>query len=165
MAHILMSSSRSTPVVRRATRSDVGALVDLMRAFYRETDYPLDQGWADAAFSTLLEHSELGCVWLAECQHAAVGHAVLTVRYTMEHGAPSGYIDDLFVQPEFRRRGIARALLAELFEECRRRGCKSMYVEVGDRNAPAIELYRRFGLGPFQDGRVLFHGALPAVGT
>jgi GNAT superfamily N-acetyltransferase len=61
----------------------------------------------------------------------AAGHAVLTLRYTMEHGVLSGYIDDLFVKPQFRRQRIARALLSELFDECRRRTCKSIYVEVG----------------------------------
>jgi ribosomal protein S18 acetylase RimI-like enzyme len=153
--------SQSTIVVRRATQSDVGTLVELMREFYAEASYSLDQEWAEAAFSQLLAHSELGCVWLAECDEVAAGHAVLTVRYTMEHGALCGHIDDLFVKSEFRRRRIACALLSELFDECRRRGCKSIYVEVGDRNAPAIELYRRFGLEPFQDGRVLLHGEEP----
>jgi ribosomal protein S18 acetylase RimI-like enzyme len=150
-------------VVRLAARADVGTLVDLMREFYAEANYPLDQGWAETSFSQLLEHAELGCVWLAECRGVVAGHAVLTVRYTMEHGALSGYIDDLFVKPKFRRQGVARALLSELFAECRRRRCKSMYVEVGERNVPAIELYRHFGLGPFHDGRVLLHGALPVV--
>lgn len=160
-----MTSLRSTTVVRRATRSDVGTLVDLMREFYAEARYSLDQKWAEKSFSQLLENSELGCVWLAQCHGVAAGHAVLTLRYTMEHGTLSGYVDDLFVKPKFRRQRIARALLSELFDECKRRSCKSIYVEVGDRNAPAIELYRQFGLGPLHDGRVLFRGALPVVGS
>jgi ribosomal protein S18 acetylase RimI-like enzyme len=155
----------STPIVRLATPADVETLVGLMREFYAEADYPLDREWAGAAFSRLFNDSELGCVWIAECQGVAVGHAVLTLRYTMEHGALSGYIDDLFVKPEFRRRHIAHTLVCELLEECRRRACRAVYVEVGDRNVPAIELYRRFGLGPLQDGRVLFGGVLGPVGT
>ena len=94
-----MTSLRATAVVRRATRSDVGTLVDLMREFYAEANHPLDEEWAEVAFSQLLEHSDLGCVWLAECRSVAAGHAVLTLRYTMEPGALSGYIDDLFVKP------------------------------------------------------------------
>ena len=160
-----MTSSQSTIVVRRATQSDVGTLVALMRAFYAEASYPLDQKWAETAFSQLLAHSEFGCAWLAECADGAAGYAVLTLRYTMEHGALSGHIDDLFVRPEFRRRRIACALLSELFDECKHRGGKSVYVEVGDRNVPAIELYRLFSLVPFQDGRVLFHAALRAGGA
>jgi ribosomal protein S18 acetylase RimI-like enzyme len=135
-------------------------LVELMREFYAESNHSLDERWAADAFSQLLEHSELGCVWLAESGGVAAGHAVLTLRYTMEHGALSGQIDDLFVRQAFRRRGVGLALLSELFDECRRRRCKAVYVEVGDRNLPAIGLYRRLGLEPFHDGRVLFHRAL-----
>ena len=131
-----------------------------MREFYAESSYSLDETWAASAFSPLLEHSDLGCVWLAESGDAAAGHAVLTLRYSMEHGALSGHIDDLFVRKPFRRQRIGLALLSELFHECRHRGCKRVYVEVGDRNLPAIALYRRFGLEPFHDGRLLFQGAL-----
>jgi ribosomal protein S18 acetylase RimI-like enzyme len=158
-----LKSHVPTTVVRRAGQSDVDTLVDLMREFYAEANFPLDRQWAVNSFSQLLAHSELGCVWLAERHGATAGHAVLTLRYTMEHAALSGYIDDLFVKPEFRRQGIARVLLAELLDECKRRSCKSIYVEVGERNDAAVELYRQFGLGPFHDGRVLFHGALPLV--
>jgi ribosomal protein S18 acetylase RimI-like enzyme len=150
-------SSRAVGV-RRATRADIGRLVGLMREFYAEASYPLDRQWAENAFAELLEHPELGCVWLAEHGGVAVGHAVLTLRYTMEHAALAGHIDDLFVRTEFRRQGVGRALLAELMAECRRRDCKSVYVEVGEQNLPAVELYRRFGMQQFQDGRVLMHG-------
>lgn len=160
-----MTAPRSTVVVRRAARADLGTLVDLMREFYAEASYSLDPSWAARAFSQLLEHSELGCVWLAEHDRAPAGHAVLTLRYTMEHGAPSGHIDDLFVRPQFRRQGIAFALLSELLAECRQRGCGSLLVEVGNENVAAIELYRRIGLGPFRDGRIVLHGALGATGA
>jgi len=146
--------------VRRAHSADVGALIALMREFYAESGFPLDQQWARGAFTRLIEDPELGCVWLAEHNDAPVGHTVLTLRYTMEHGAPSGYIDDLFVRPEFRRRGAARALLSALIAECRLRGCKALYVEVGDRNTPAMHLYEQMGLKPFQDGRVLLSGEI-----
>jgi ribosomal protein S18 acetylase RimI-like enzyme len=151
--------------VRRGARADVGTLVDLMREFYAESCFPLDQKWAEAAFLQLLQQPQLGCVWLAEYQGVAAGHAVLTLRYSMEHGALSGHIDDLFVKPEYRRQHVARALLSELFDECRRRSCKSMYVEVGNKNVPAVELYRQYGLAPFRDDRELLHGMLPAISS
>src|SRR5688500_587550 len=102
-----MALSQSTIAVRRTTQSAAGALVELMREFYAEANYPIDQEWAENSCSQLLARSELGCVWSAECAGVAAGHAVLTLRYTMEHGALSGHIDDLFVKSEFRRRRIA----------------------------------------------------------
>ena len=146
------------PTVRRATRSDIGTLVELMQEFYSESGYSLDRQHAEAAFSRLFHNPDLGCVWLAEQHGAAAGHAVLTLHYIMEHAGFSAYIDDLFVKPAFRRQGIARALLAELWSECARRDCKSIYVEVGSDNSPAIALYRRLGLRQLQDGRVMLGG-------
>ena len=63
----------------------------------------------------------------------------------------------------FRRRGVARALLEELFKECRVRDCKSVQVEVGQGNAAARRLYARFGLVPHQDDRILLSG-VPGCG-
>ena len=47
----------------------------------------------------------------------AASHAVLCLRYTMEHGAPSGYVDDLYVTPAFRRQQVASRLLQALVDE------------------------------------------------
>ena len=95
----------------------------------------------------------------------AVGHTVLTVRFTMEHEGLSGYIDDLYVQPPCRRLGVGGRLLQELVAECRSRGCKSLEVEVGQRNAAALSLYGRLGLHASADGRVLASGPLPEAGA
>jgi GNAT superfamily N-acetyltransferase len=103
------------------------------------------------------------CVWLARVNTRAVGHAVLSVRYTMEHAALGGYVDDLFVAPDFRRQQVASRLLRALVDEGRRRGCASLYVEVGASNTAAIATYRRFGLNPVADGRLLVSGSLCAA--
>lgn len=151
-------STAAAIVVRRAGVADVSSLIELMRDFYAESGYPLDGRWAGSAFARLIGEPGLGCVWVAGQEQPPVGYAVLTLRYTMEHGALSGYVDDLFVRPECRRRGVARALLSELIAECKGRGCKAVYVEVGEQNAPAMRLYRQLGLEPFEDGRVLLGG-------
>ena len=103
-----MTSVRSTALVRRALRSDVDALVALMREFYAEA-YALDPKWAQTSFERLLTHSDLGCVWLAECRGVAAGHAVLTLRYTMEHGAlRSRHQSRRFAPPRLRLKSIVR---------------------------------------------------------
>jgi len=80
----------------------------------------------------------------------------------MEHGGLSGHVDDLFVRPACRRRGVARALLGELFAECRTRGCLSVQVEAAQDNAAALGLYAHFGLVPHGDGRLLLAGPVAA---
>src|SRR5690242_12704955 len=120
----MSTSSRAEPLVRRATPADVGALVQLMHEFYAESGYPLDRQWAASSFLQLLSEPSLGCSWLVYREAEPVGHAVLTLRYTMEHGGLGGYVDDLFVRARCRRLGAARAILGALFAECHARGCR-----------------------------------------
>ena len=144
---------RRTIGVRLATSSDIDALVDLMREFYAEAAFPLDREWAARSFADLLAEPSRGAVWLLLVEGRVVGHVVLSVRFAMEFGGLSGYIDDLFVRPAFRRYGAATAGLEALVSECRRRGCKSLHVEVDPSNVAATGLYARFGLAPGADER------------
>jgi ribosomal protein S18 acetylase RimI-like enzyme len=139
--------------VRLATFADIPSLVELMHEFYAESSFPLDRTWAAAAFAQLLDDPSRGAVWIIESSGLPIGHIVLAVRFAMEFGGLIGYIDDLFVRPEHRRRGAARAAVESLIADCRRRDCRSLYVEVGPDNDAAQALYRRFGLLPIDDRR------------
>lgn len=151
----------SPPVeVRAATSRDVPVLVDLMSAFYQEASHRLDKSNAADAFEGLLREPQLGGTWLAWVAEEVAGYIVLSVRFTMEHGALSGYVDDLYVAPRFRRTGCGRALMQRLFDDSRDRGCRSLQVEVGRDNAAALALYRGFGLEVPGDGRVLAAGRI-----
>lgn len=139
--------------VRLATLADIDVLVDLMHDFYAESEFPFDREWAARSFHDLLSDPALGAVWLISVDGKIAGHVVLSVRFAMEFGGLSGYIDDLFVQDAHRRRGAATAALEVLVAECRRRGCKSLHVEVDPANVAATTLYARFGLAPGADVR------------
>ena len=150
--------------IARATAADVEALLGLMHDFYAEAGFVLNRRPTAAALRVLLSSASLGCIWLARSNGVALGHAVLTVRFTMEHEGLSGYIDDLYVVPQSRRTGVGHALLTELVAECRARGCKALKVEVGQSNAAALGLYSKFGLHGATDGRVLASGHLREAG-
>jgi len=139
--------------VRLAGPSDIPQLVELMEEFYAESSFPLDRDWAARAFAALMAEPARGAVWLLEVGREAAGHVVLSLRFTMEYGGLSAYIDDLFVRPAFRRRGAATAGLDALIAECRHRGCRSLHVEVDPQDTAAMTLYRRYGLAPAPDRR------------
>lgn len=139
--------------VRLAVPSDIPVLVELMREFYGESGFPLETDWAARAFRELMAEPARGAIWLIDDDGAAVGHTVLSVRFTMEFGGLSGYVDDLFVRPAHRRKGVASAGLDALVAECHRRSCRSIHVEVGPDNAAGLALYRRYGFLPQVDRR------------
>jgi GNAT superfamily N-acetyltransferase len=161
---MVTTGGTGTITVRRATRSDIPDLVELMHDFYAESSFPLDRAWAARAFADLLADPSRGAAWIIECDGVPIGHVVLSVRFTMEFGGLSACIDDLFVRPEHRRKGAASAGLDALVAECRSRGCRSIHVEVAPHNQAAISLYGRYGLVPGDDDRQQLRVVLPHGG-
>ena len=143
----------------RASSVDIGALVGLMREFYAEAAYALDDDWAASSFSALLGDPSRGMAWIVKVDGEPAGHAVLTFRHSMEFGGLDAFVDDLYVRPKHRRRGLGRALLSELFDECSRRGVLAVHVETGADNVAARALYGSFGMNDRR--RLLLTTTLP----
>jgi len=147
--------------VREAASNDIGALVSLMKEFYAEANFELDEQKASQSFMSLFRDPNYGSAWIVSIGEKPIGHAVLTIRFTMEHGGVSGYVDDLFVVKEFRRHGAAHAMLMELEKECGKRNCRALIVEVGQDNTAALKTYEKLGMRLINDGRVLYRKPLP----
>jgi ribosomal protein S18 acetylase RimI-like enzyme len=142
----------SPPLIRLATLTDVDVLVRLMRQFYAEAAFTLSER-AARAFEVLLDDSRLGQVWMIEDDGHPAGFVVLTVGFSMEYGGLRGFVDDFYVAPQYRRRGLGHAALEEVKRVCHRRGVRALLVETGPDNAAAISAYRSVG---FEDsGRAL----------
>jgi ribosomal protein S18 acetylase RimI-like enzyme len=133
------------PHLRAATPGDCPLLVALMSEFYAESGYPLNWRRAEAAFSELLADQGLGQVWLIQAAPGPVGYVVLTLGYSMEYGGRDAFVDDLFIRPSFRRRGLGKLALAKVRAACEEQGVRALHLEVGRDNAAAQSLYHRVG--------------------
>lgn len=132
-------------MIRPAIPADVPALVVLMTEFYAESDYVLPSAPATRAFEMLLADARLGGAWLAEEDGTPVGHLVLTLSFSMEYGGLRGFIDDLYVRPAARGRGVAAALLTAARVAALERGVRALHVEAGPDNLVARRVYERAG--------------------
>ncbi|MEO5692143.1 MAG: GNAT family N-acetyltransferase [Usitatibacter sp.] len=126
-----------------------------MSQFYAESSYELDREWAATSFAQLLRDEVRGAVWIACCGTEPAGHVVLALKHSMEFGGLAGVIDDLFVRPQFRRRGVGSALLSALFDVCRKLHVGAVHVEVGPGNVAALALYQAHGLRGHLDRQTL----------
>ncbi|SOD03741.1 L-amino acid N-acyltransferase YncA [bacterium JGI 053] len=132
--------------VRLAQPDDIPQLVELMIDFYAEAGYPLPAEAATRTFAALVDDPRLGHVWMMEADGDPAGYVVLTVSFSMEYGGLRGFVDDLFVRPGFRGRGLAAAALAELRRTAEALGVRALLVEVGPDNDTARRVYQRLGL-------------------
>ena len=85
---------------------------------------------------------------MADCDGEAAGFALFFHNFSTFRGQPGLYLEDLFVRPSRRGRGIGRALLAMLARLAVDRGCGRLEWSVLDWNEPAIGFYRSLGARP-----------------
>jgi GNAT superfamily N-acetyltransferase len=91
---------------------------------------------------------------VAEVEGGVVAFALFFHTFSTFRGQPGLYLEDLFVRPAYRRRGIAKALLATLARLAVARECGRFEWAVLDWNAPAIGFYRALGASPLDDWTV-----------
>lgn len=82
---------------------------------------------------------------IAEFDGQPAGFAFYFFNYSTWMGRPGIYLEDLFVHPEFRGKGIGKALLKKVAEIAVEKGCRRMQWEVLDWNTPAVDFYRAMG--------------------
>lgn len=91
---------------------------------------------------------------LAEIEGETAGIAIWFYNFSTFAGGEGLYLEDLYVRPRWRGRGIGFALLRWLARDARERGCRRMEWAVLDWNEPAIEFYRGLGAESMDDWTV-----------
>jgi GNAT superfamily N-acetyltransferase len=139
-------------LIRQAGPDDVGTILGLIKelaTYERLAD--LAVATQDLLRQNLFGERRFAEALLAEEEGAAVGFALFFHTFSTFLGRPGLYLEDLFVQPEHRRKGLGRALLAELARVALARGCGRMEWAVLDWNHDAIAFYESLGAVAMSD--------------
>ena len=159
-----MSSSVS---FRKAKPGDGALVLSFIRAL-AEYEKMLDvvSATADGLEQQLFElHSAE--VFFALENGIEVGFALFFYNFSTFLGLPGLYIEDIFVLPEFRRRGIGKAIFTELARIALQRGCGRLEWSCLDWNTPSIAFYKSLGAIPMDEWTVyrVTGDALTKLGT
>ncbi|MFO1050414.1 MAG: GNAT family N-acetyltransferase [Geminicoccaceae bacterium] len=127
-----------------ATAADEAELVRLARAFHAEDGHPLTESGV-AALGLVARGHPLAKAWLVREAGRSVGYALLCLGFGIEYGGADAFVDDLYLVPEARGRGIGGRVLDRLEEEGRALGLSALFLVVDPDNAPAVRLYRGRG--------------------
>ncbi len=133
--------------IRPATLNDASLLCTLIHELaeyereldlvvVREEDLVRDGFGPDPAFRAVI----------AEWNNQPAGYALFFGFYSTWEGRRGLFLEDLFVRPPFRGKGIGTALLTHVARVARSEGCFGLRWEVLDWNQPAIELYKSLGV-------------------
>jgi GNAT superfamily N-acetyltransferase len=148
--------------LRPAVEADVPAIFELIGEL---ADYerlrPQMVGSAADLRRHLFGEPRFAHALMAEWELRIAGFALYFFNYSTFLCRPGLYLEDLFVRPEYRGRGIGLGLLRSLEHSAREIGCGRLEWAVLDWNQSAIDFYREFGAQP-REGWMLYRKPLSA---
>lgn len=130
--------------IRQALPLDEPLVLRMAEAFHREDGHPLAATGGEA-IRALLKGNPLGAIYLMEEEGLALGYFALCFTMSLEFGGLVVILDDLYVAPEARGRGIGAQVLAKVEAVAAEKAAVQIFLEVEKANERAFEFYRRHG--------------------
>ncbi len=144
---------------RLATPRDAPQLARLLRDFNTEYGWPSPD--ADVVAVRLTRQLEGADTFSVVAGSPPVALALVTLRPNVWYDGPVAMLDELYVQPHLRRRGIGAAIIGRFLEIARERGVGLIQINVDEPDVDAQRFYRRHGFsdtdGPDHDRALYFH--------
>ena len=141
----------SSPAPRAATPSDAETVARLLDAFNREYDAPTPGPQVlTTRLRSLLAGSDVIAFLAGD---PAVGVALVTLRPNVWYDGPVALVDELYVLPEARGRGVGSALLVAVESLTRERGGQLIEIAVDGADTEARRFYERHGYTATEAGQ------------
>jgi GNAT superfamily N-acetyltransferase len=133
-------------IIRRARPDEAGLVLSLVRelAEYEKLSHEVEATEAMIGEALFGSNVRLFCD-IAEWNGEAAGFAVWFINFSTFSGRSGIYLEDLFVRPALRGKGIGKALLSHLAKQCVANGWSRLQWSVLDWNTPSIEFYKSLG--------------------
>ena len=132
--------------IRRARPDEAGLVLSLIRelAAYEKLLHEVEATEASIGAALFNDNPRLFCE-IAEWDGEPAGFALWFFNFPTFSGRSGLYLEDLFVRPAFRGKGIGKALLSHLARTGIEKGCSRLQWSVLDWNTPSIEFYKSLG--------------------
>ena len=146
--------------IEPATERDLPAIVHLVRqlAIYEKLEHAVAASQDDFR-QALFGPERNAYALMAFADDAAIGFALYFYNFSTFLGKRGIYLEDIYVEPEYRGRGIGSALLKRLARIAKEQHCGRVEWAVLTWNQPSIDFYRRLGAVTLDDWRIFrLHG-------
>lgn len=150
-----MATDPSAFLIRPATASDVAVILAFIKklARYERLSHEV-VATEELLRETLFGSRQTAEVAIGYLDMKPVGFVLFFHNYSTFLGKPGLYIEDLFVDEDYRRRGYGRALLFYVARLAKERNCGRLEWSVLDWNQPAIDFYKKLGALPMSEWTV-----------
>jgi len=135
--------------------AEAAPIATLLTRQLAEHDLPADPARVAEAVAGILADARTGFLMVARADVDVVGVSYVAMIWSLEHGGLSSWLEELYVLPEWRGRGVGAQLLAASLAAAHERGCVAMDLEVTADHARAARLYAREGFAELPRSRWL----------
>jgi GNAT superfamily N-acetyltransferase len=147
-----MSIPEKKLIIRNGTEKDVSIILDLIKAL---ADYEKAPNEVIADEKILLQNlfgeKPYAETLIAEYNGEPAGFALFFHNFSTWTGKPGIYLEDLFVKPHLRGKGIGKRLLVQIAKIAVERDCGRFEWSVLDWNEPSIQFYKNLGAKPMDE--------------
>jgi len=124
--------------LRRAEHTDTDSLVRLVSAFHAEVGIFSEEAEIRSALSPLIAGSPYGDVFLIGPRVSPVGYIATVYSWSIKLGGLDAFVDEFYLRPAVRGRGIGTDTLHELARYLDTKGVRALHIEVDLENASAL---------------------------
>jgi GNAT superfamily N-acetyltransferase len=133
------------PALQLLGPADLETLLPMARRFYEHFGYAWVEAPKRRAIAELLADPAAGRIWRIAVEGVPAGYLVLSYYYSIEYDGRTAFIDELWVDPDWRGRGLGTAALDLIAAECPKLGVRVLHLEADRTNPRAAALYARLG--------------------
>lgn len=146
---------QSNLIVRKATPKDVDLLYEMINGLATYEKRPEDMTGSIKMLKYFLFEKKIATALIAEIDNEPIGYAIYYPTFASFATKMNAYIEDLFIKPEYRGKGLGKEFFYKLLEMIKDEGYSKLEWSCLDWNTPSIEFYKKLGAKE-ETGRVYF---------
>jgi len=122
---------------------DLARILPMLAACHAEQEITSDETYREGALAPLLDGSPLGAAYLIGPRKAPVGFIVVTFGWSVEMGGMVAVVDEFWIRPGVRGRGMGSEVLSALMPTLEQAGIRSVHHEAHEANPRVQALFAR----------------------
>jgi len=143
----------SSTTIHLVAHADLGAAAALFEAQLHEHGVPASAHDLQPVVATVTSDPRHGFMLVARVDGRAVGVIYVAMLLSLEHAGTIGWLEELYVLPEFRGAGLGSRLVGESVSRAASLGWKGVELEIMDGHERVAGLYLRHGFEPLSRSR------------
>lgn len=141
--------------IRKTTKNDIRLIYDFINGLALYEKRPEDMTGSEEMLEFMLFEKKIATAIIAEVDENPVGYAIYYPVFGSFAAKANAHLEDLFIKPEFRRKGVGKEFFFKLLKMLKAEGYSKIEWSCLDWNTPSIEFYKKIGAQQ-ETGRVYF---------